>query len=227
MPSKKTYAEHGDACAAAHALDLIGDRWSLIVIREMVLGPRRFNELLDAICGITPAVLTARLRGLEEAGIVGRRKLPAPARVGVYELSDWGQGLEPVIRILGRWAQSSPQRPTGGGLTPSGVVMAMHTMALSTAVPRPIELQLRLHDGRSKYQDEHNFGLVWSDTDLTIEIGTPANPQGTVSADSTVWAQTVFGGLALADAERDHGLAISGDRNAVRRLIKAFTPRPN
>jgi DNA-binding HxlR family transcriptional regulator len=226
MPVRRTYAEHGDACIAAHAMDLIGDRWSLIVVRELVFGPRRFNELLDALHGITPAVLTGRLRELEEAGIVGRRTVPAPARVGVYELSEWGQGLEPVIRTLGRWAQPSPQRPTGRGLTPSGVIMAMRTIAPSTPVPRPIELQLRFHDRRSQYQDEHDFRLAWSATDLTIEIGTRANPQATVSADSTVWAQTVFGGLGLADAERDHGLVISGDRNAVRRLIKAFT-RPN
>lgn len=227
IPLKRSYAEYGDACSAAHGMDLIGDRWSLIVVRELVLGPRRFNELLDSAHGITPAVLTARLRELEEAGIVCRRTLPAPARVGVYELSDWGHGLESIIRVLGRWAQSSPRRPTEGGLTPSGVVLAMRTMAPSDPVARPIELQLRLHDRRSQYQDEHNLRLAWSKTDLTIENGTPADPHATVSADSTVWAQTIFGGLDLANAERDHDLMITGDRKAVRRLIRAFAQDPS
>ena len=96
MSSRRTYASYNDGCAAAHALDLIGDRWTLIVVRELILGPKRFAELQRDLMGISPAILSQRLRDLEDRSIVVRRSLPAPARVDVYELTNWGKQLEAV-----------------------------------------------------------------------------------------------------------------------------------
>jgi DNA-binding HxlR family transcriptional regulator len=222
MPAKRTYAEHGDACAAAHAMDLVGDRWSMIIARELTLGPKRFNELLQSVHGITPAVLTARLRELERTGIVDQYPLPAPARVMVYDLTDWGQGLEPILRALGRWAHGSPSFPTGGDMTPDAVVLAMRTMAPTEPVRHPIAVQLCLADGRARPQYGYDYRLRWADADLTIERGVHPNPSATVTADATVWSQVIFGGLAITAAQRKYGLAVTGDRMTVRELINAF-----
>src|SRR3954462_9145850 len=105
MTSPRTY---GEACAAAHALDLVGERWALLVVRELLLGPKRFTDLRAGICHAGPNVLAQRLRELEAAGIVRRRQLPPPAASRVYELTEWGSELEPVVTALGRWGARSP-----------------------------------------------------------------------------------------------------------------------
>src|SRR5918997_5673996 len=105
MATMRTYC---DGCAAAHALDLVGERWALLVVRELLLGPKRFTDLRAGLPSASPNVLAQRLRELEEAGVVRRRKLPPPAASRVYELTDWGMELEPVIIGLGRWGARSP-----------------------------------------------------------------------------------------------------------------------
>ena len=103
MAGKRRY---DDACAAAHALDLVGERWALLVARELMLGPRRFTDLRMNLPGISPNVLTQRLDEMEKAAILRRRRLPPPASVWVYELTDWGKELEPVLQTFGRWAHA-------------------------------------------------------------------------------------------------------------------------
>src|SRR5215212_7448930 len=100
-PPRRSYE---DACAAAHALDLVGERWALLVMRELIFGPKRFGELRASLPGISANVLTQRLAGLESAGVARRRRLPPPASVQVYELTDWGYESEPIFQALGRWA---------------------------------------------------------------------------------------------------------------------------
>src|SRR5678809_432429 len=95
---------YDDACAAAHGMDLIGERWSMPLIRELLLGPRRFSDLRTSLGGISANVLTQRLEGLEDAGVLIRRKLPPPASVQVYELTPWGYESAPIFQALGRWA---------------------------------------------------------------------------------------------------------------------------
>src|SRR5258706_120419 len=100
MTDRRSY---GDPCGIARALDLVGERWALLVVRELVLGPKRFTDLRDGLPGLSPDVLTERLRDLEQAGIVRRRTLAPPAGSRVYELTGWGRELEPVLVALGRW----------------------------------------------------------------------------------------------------------------------------
>src|SRR2546430_1285561 len=102
-----------DGCAAAHGLDLVGERWALLVVRELILGPKRFTDLRAGLPGVSANVLTQRLAELEESGIVQRRKLPPPAAAWIYELTPWGLELEPVIMALGLWASRSPGRARG------------------------------------------------------------------------------------------------------------------
>ncbi len=99
-----------DACAAAHALDLVGERWALLVMRELIFGPRRFSDLRGSLPGISANVLTQRLEGLEAAGVLRRRRLAPPAAAQVYELTEWGRESEPIFQALGRWAARSPTR---------------------------------------------------------------------------------------------------------------------
>jgi DNA-binding HxlR family transcriptional regulator len=117
-----------DACGLAHALELIGERWALIVMRELMFGPRRFSELRTDLPGISANVLTQRLGELEQRGLVRRTKLPPPASVQVYEATDWGLGAAPVIRALGRWAVRSPKHDPGLFVSAVSVMMSMQTM---------------------------------------------------------------------------------------------------
>src|SRR3954449_3642338 len=100
MATKRTY---GDRCGVARALDVVGERWALLVVRELLLGPKRFTDLRAGLPHVSPNVLSQRLRELEEAGIVRRRKLPPPAGSRVYELTEWGEELEPIVTRLGAW----------------------------------------------------------------------------------------------------------------------------
>src|SRR5690625_4818160 len=147
MPIKRTYATHGDACASSHPMELLGDRWTYPVLRELMLAPKRFAELEASWRGITPAVLTARLRQLEATGLVQRVTLPAPARVGAYAITEWASELRPVFESLARWALRSPVRETAGcGLTPDAVVQSMLTMAPPVAMDPPLEVGLHIAD---------------------------------------------------------------------------------
>ena len=100
---------YDDACGTALALEFVGERWSLLIIRELMFGPRRFGEIKANLPGISANVLTQRLESLEDAGIVVRRRLPSPANVQVYDLTDWGREAEVAIREMGRWAARSPR----------------------------------------------------------------------------------------------------------------------
>src|SRR5918996_5596268 len=105
MATTRTY---GDGCAIAHGLDLVGERWALLVVRELLLGPKRFTDLKKGLPNASPNVISERLRELERAGVVKRDKLPPPAGSRVYTLTDWGRELEDTVMALGRWAARSP-----------------------------------------------------------------------------------------------------------------------
>ena len=126
MASRRTYA---DPCRFAHALDLVGERWALLVLwRELLLGPKRFTDLRAGLRHASPNVLSERLRDLEQAGIVRRRKLPPPWGSQVYELTEWGTGLEPVVTHLGAWGARSPFPPTDKGLGTDSIVLALRSL---------------------------------------------------------------------------------------------------
>src|SRR5438309_4007503 len=114
MASKRTY---GDACGVARALDRVGERWALMVVRELLLGAKRFTDLRAGLPHVSADVLAQRLRELEEAGVVQRRKLPPPAAVQVYELTAWGRELEPAVMALGAWGARAPLAPRELGMS--------------------------------------------------------------------------------------------------------------
>ena len=124
---------YDDACAAAHGMDLIGERWSMPLIRELLLGPRRFSDLRASLHGISANVLTQRLEGLEAAGVLTRRRLPPPASVQVYELTPWGYEAAPIFQALGRWAVRSPHHDPTRPFSPVSLMLSLRTMFADAA----------------------------------------------------------------------------------------------
>lgn len=218
MPIKRTYADLGDACATAHAMELISEHWSYIVIRELFLGPKRFGELLDSARGITPTMLTTRLREQEHRGIVTSRELGAPARVRVYDLTEWGRDLEPIMHALGRWAQRSPSLPEDGGLTPDAAVLAMRTMAPPHPLNPPVQLQLRLSDSRGRNEIAYDYVVEWGSDGFHADRGLLPSPGTRISIDATSWANALFNGAALPRE------AVHGDPAPLDRFIKSMSP---
>lgn len=225
MPTKRTYRDHGDACRAANALDLVGDRWSLLVVRELILGPKRFADLEDDVRGITPAVLTDRLRSLQEAGIVEQVVLDDLARTRAYVATEWGRGLETILQDLGRWYSAGPfasAAPDGLGMTPDAMVMAMRTMAPPVPDGLP-PISLRLYDGRRPDPPSRHYQVAAARRRLVAERGVPVDPVATVTADATAWSGVLFGGLPLSEAERSGAVVVEGRRKPVKRLVALYT----
>src|SRR5918997_3158931 len=119
---------YDDACGTAHALDLVGERWALLVMRELMLGPKRYSDLRADLPGISANVLTQGLEGLEAAGVLARRRLPPPASSQVYELTSWGYESEPIFQALGRWAARSPEHDPRLPLSPVSLFLSFRTM---------------------------------------------------------------------------------------------------
>jgi DNA-binding HxlR family transcriptional regulator len=119
---------YDDACGTAHALDLIGERWALLVMRELMLGPKRFGDLRNDLPGISANVLTQRLEGLEAAGLLVRRRLPPPASAQVYELTPWGYEAEPIVQSLGKWAARSPAHDPTLPISATSIMLSFRTM---------------------------------------------------------------------------------------------------
>lgn len=119
---------YNDACGTAFGMEILGERWSLLVVRELMFGPLRFSDIRASLPGISAKVLTERLDTLEQAGVLVRRKLPPPAAVQVYELTEWGRAAEPAIRELGHWAASSPLHNARLPLSPTSFMLSLRTM---------------------------------------------------------------------------------------------------
>src|SRR3954467_1775540 len=119
---------YDDACGLAHAMELLGERWAMLVLRELAYGPRRFSELKADLQGISANVLTQRLNELEERRLVRKVKLPPPASVQVYEATEWGQEAVPLIASLGRWAARSPCHDPTLPMSHVSLIMSLQTL---------------------------------------------------------------------------------------------------
>jgi DNA-binding HxlR family transcriptional regulator len=218
MPGARTY---GEACAAAHALDLIGERWALLVVRELLLGPKRFTDLRAGIVHASPNVLAQRLRELEEAGVVRRRTLPPPAASKVYELTEWGRELEPVITGLGRWGARSPWHKRDIGMSVDSHILAMRTM-FDASLAAGLNARIALRIGDEEFRAEVADGRLHADR------GADPRPDATIAvADPGVLLGLIFEGESLADTEKAGAVTVEGDRAAAERFLGLFTlPEP-
>jgi DNA-binding HxlR family transcriptional regulator len=215
MATMRTY---GDGCGIAHALDLVGERWALLVVRELLLGPKRFTDLRAGLPNASPNVLSQRLRELEDATIVRRRKLPPPAGSQVYELTDWGRGLEPIAIALGAWALRSPTFPDDAPVGDDSVALAMQTFFdPSAAGDLNARYELRLGD--------NPFYVRIADGRIALGRGPQDAPDAIVETDASTLSAVIWQGRELALALQAGDLSIKGDRAAVTRLIGLF-PQP-
>ena len=212
MATTRTY---GDGCAIAHGLDFVGERWALLVVRELLLGPKRFTDLKRGLPNASPNVISERLRELERAGIVERDTLPPPAGSRVYRLTHWGQELEPLVIGLGRWASRSPSPPRTAPIGTDSIALALKDrFDAGAAEGLRAGYALRLGDDR--------FRVTVSDAQIEVARGDAGRPDATIETDPDTLAAVLWNGRAVADAQRSGAMRIDGDVQAVERFPTLF-----
>ncbi|MFC5372307.1 winged helix-turn-helix transcriptional regulator [Brevundimonas faecalis] len=204
-----------DACGAAHGLDLVGERWALLVIRELMMGPRRFGDLRKDLCGLSANVLTQRLEGLEASGIVRKRKLPPPASVQVYELTDWGYEIKPVFMVLGRWAARSPQHDPTLPISAVSIMQSFETM-FDPALGADADMRLGFA------LDEDRMVVTVSGGVIVAARGEVEDCKVVMRAPPQVVAAAVYGKVPLEALEGEGAMSIEGDRAVFARFIDFF-----
>jgi DNA-binding HxlR family transcriptional regulator len=202
VPTSRSYR---DACGIARALDVVGERWALLVVRELLFGPQRFSVLRKELAGASSNLLTDRLRELEANGVLVRRRAGGVWR---YELTEWGRELEPILLALGGWGLRVPL-PAGPALTASSVLIFLRGVAR----PGPdVTYRMEL-DGR-----------VWTvrtgGDEVSVEPGAPAGPDVSVRTDPVTLNDLLAGAVALDDALSDGRVAVTGRVPAFRRLLR-------
>jgi len=211
---------YGDACGAAHALDLAGERWALLVMRELMLGPRRFSDVRAGLPGISANVLTQRLEGLEGAGIVARRKLPPPAAAQVYELTPWGYESRPIFRELGRWAARSPSHDPSLPLSAVSLFLSFETM-FDAARAKGMSARVGFRIG------EEEFVVAIARGRIAVERGEFGDGADAVFAGSPpAIAAAVYGGQPLKTLAAAGALSVEGDLALARRFVTLFPLPP-
>jgi DNA-binding HxlR family transcriptional regulator/putative sterol carrier protein len=212
MGTMRTY---GERCAAARALDLVGERWALLIVRELLLGPKRFTDLKAGLPNAKPSVLSQRLRELEQGGVVRHRKLGPPSGAWVYELTDYGRELEPIVMALGRWGRRLPHQPgTAHGI--DSIVLALKwRFDAERARDLSASYELRLADDR--------FQIIVGDGRIETQRADAEAPDAVIETDPRTLEAVLFDGRELDDALRSQDLRIEGDRDLARRLLGLYS----
>ena len=221
-PGRRAHGRwYEDACAASFAFELLGERWSLHVMRELMLGGRRFSDIRGALPGISAKVLTERLARLEELGVLTRRRLPPPAASQIYELTEWGYMAEPVMQELGRWSVRSPLHDPTLPLTPVSAMLSLRTM-----------MDGRKAAGR-KARIGFDFGSDRFLADLCEGVLDIRRDEELAGAEAIFRAPAASAILPLFYGKRDAdkvmaatGLRIEGDRDAALRFADIFSLPP-
>ena len=198
-----------DACGLAHALDLIGERWAMLVLRELAYGPRRFSGLKRDLTGISANVLTQRLNELEARGLVRKSKLPPPASVQVYEATRWGLEAVPVIANLGRWAARSPLHDPTLPMSHVSIIMSLQTL-ISPERAAGVHTRVGFRLGDADYVTTIHDGR------LDVERREPVDCALIFTGSPTAVAGVIHGGAPFETIE------VEGDLDAARRFIDLF-----
>lgn len=205
---------YDDACAATHAMDIFGERWALPVMRELMLGPRRFGELKASISGISANVLTQRLDSLEEAGVVLRRKLPPPASVQVYELTEWGYQAGPIFQVMGRWGVRSPHHDPARPFSAVSLMLSFRTM-MDPARAAGVTLSIGFRLGDQQFL----FGIEQGQVTIGRDI---SGADVVLTGDTAALASAAYMDVPLADLEAEGRIRIEGNRDAAERFVTLF-----
>jgi len=213
MASKKRYAQY---CSVAYALDVLGERWTLLVVRDLLMGPKRYTDLREGLPGIATDILTARLRTLEEAGFVRRRELPRPAPATVYELTDGGQRLAPVVAALGRVGLGLIGDPR-----PEEDVRA-ERLVLALRLTFRAEAFADLAETYALNIDGEPFGVTVRGGAVDTAPGVPPSPAMTLTTDSRTFIALLTHKAPPAEALAAGDAELDGDRAALDRFLEAF-----
>ena len=202
-----------DACGLAHAMELLGERWAMLVLRELAYGPRRFSELKADLLGISANVLTQRLTELESRGLVRKSKLPPPASVQVYEATEWGLEAIPVIASLGRWAARSPLHNPELRMSHVSVIMSLQTL-ISPERAKGLDKRIGFRFG------DVNYVTRLRDGRLEVERRDADNCDVTFTGAPSAVAAVIHGGAPFET------IAIEGGMALARRFVTLF-PLPS
>lgn len=211
--------EYGQFCGLARALEIVGERWALLIVRDLLVGPRRYTDLRNGLPRIPTNILAARLKEMEKAGVVHRRLLPRPAGSIVYELTEYGRGLEEAVLSLGRWGARSLGEPRPDEeVTSDSMVMALRSTFHPEAANRitagyelrmgDVVIHAIVHDGQARISEG---GLP--KPDLVIETG---------PAIGRLLAREVSPADAVARGE----VKLTGDAALLPRFVDAFAIQP-
>jgi DNA-binding HxlR family transcriptional regulator len=204
---------YDDACGTAHALELIGERWALLVLRELMLGSRRFSELRADLPGISANVLTQRLTDLEQRGLVVKKRLPPPASVQVYEATPWGLEAEPIVQALGRWAARSPRHDPTLPISGVSILLSFRTMF------DPVRAGNMKATIAFRFGNERYFVTI-TDGKLVAHRGEPEAADLIVTCEPTMLAAVVYGKQPL------DLVAVEGERALFQRFVDLFELPP-
>jgi DNA-binding HxlR family transcriptional regulator/putative sterol carrier protein len=213
VEGKRTYREY---CAIARSLDLLGQRWTLLIVRDLFLGPQRYTDLQAGLPGIASDILTARLRTLEDEGLVRRRELPPPAPATVYELTEAGRRLGPLIRALGEVGLTLIDRPAPNQpINPGPVVMSLNLTFRADEAQELTETYGLELDGQA-------FTVAVDGDRVKTERGAPPSPAATFRTDPRTLVALVRGETTATAAEAEGALGVEGDRDALGRFAALF-----
>lgn len=220
MESQKVTNLHGkwysDACGTAFGLELVGERWSLLVVRELMFGPRRFSDLRASLPGISAKVLTERLAGLAEAGVLVRTILPPPGAARVYELTEWGYRAETILQEMGRWAAMSSRHDPTLPLSPVSLMLSLRTM-FDPAKAQDMEATIGFDIEGQQFVARMANGV------LPIERADPSGAHAIFRAPAApVMAGLLYAAVPVTELERDAGLVIDGNRDLALRFADIF-----
>jgi DNA-binding HxlR family transcriptional regulator len=212
---KRSYGQH---CAIAKALDVIGGRWTLLLIRELVPGPRRFKDLLSGLPGIGTNLLSERLRFLEEEDLIARRTLPPPAGSVVYELTEEGRALEPILFGISRWGWERLQdRHPGDHLSPRWTMLALrsvHSPEATADIDETYEFRI----------GDEVFTATVKAGELEVADGPAADPDVIITSDHETFASLAAGPDALERALAEGRMRVDGSPDAIEHCREVFAP---
>ena len=206
---------YDDACGTALALELVGERWSLLIMRELMFGGRRFSDLRSSLPGVSANILALRLERLERVGIIQRRRLPPPASVQIYELTPWGYEAEIILQELGRWATRSPLHDPTLPLSAASIMMSFRTMySRERASGEAARIGFRF--------GEEAFVVDFGPEGVRTRRGEPEGCALVVSTNPMSLASVVYGRQPISDAEATGELKLTGDRALFDRFVGWF-----
>jgi DNA-binding HxlR family transcriptional regulator len=205
---------YDDPCGIARALDHVGERWALLIVRELLLGPKRFTDLRTGLPNASQNVLSQRLRELEDSGVVRRRKLPPPAAAWVYELTERGMELEPVVLALARWGSRAPMR-SSGSLSPDALAFALRS-TFDDEAARGFLARIALRLGEDRLLAEV------SPAGFTLTRDPASDADAVLETDAGTLRALIFAGRSLEGCE---DVRVEGDKEVLRRFLTLF-PRP-